>query len=147
MMTKDDARQLAALVRENMAALGAEWQAAHAAGVQAERTPAQCEQFLQAYADALDADGFAHTGGRHLHLFSQTAPVQPPARTVRGRAGNARQPVVAARLMGAHCILSGIRPQIAQTIVHLGIDLDTVVTKATLADAFLAALGQTGPVA
>ena len=55
--------------------------------------------------------------------------------------------IAAARLMGAHCILSGIRPQIAQTIVHLGIDLDTVVTKATLADAFLAALGQAGPAA
>jgi rsbT co-antagonist protein RsbR len=39
--------------------------------------------------------------------------------------------------MGADCILSGIRPQIAQTIVHLGVDLAGVVTKATLADAFL----------
>jgi rsbT co-antagonist protein RsbR len=48
--------------------------------------------------------------------------------------------IAAARLMGAHCILSGIRPQIAQTIVHLGIDLDTVLTKATLADAFLVAI-------
>jgi rsbT co-antagonist protein RsbR len=48
--------------------------------------------------------------------------------------------VTAARLMGADCIISGIRPQIAQTIVHLGVDLGTVVTKATLADAFKAAL-------
>lgn len=45
--------------------------------------------------------------------------------------------IAAARLMGAGCILSGIRPQIAQTIVHLGVDLAGVVTKATLADAFL----------
>ena len=44
--------------------------------------------------------------------------------------------VAAARLMGADCIISGIRPQIAQTIVHLGVDLADVVTKATLADAF-----------
>ena len=44
--------------------------------------------------------------------------------------------VTAARLMGADCIISGIRPQIAQTIVHLGVDLGDVVTKATLADAF-----------
>ena len=44
--------------------------------------------------------------------------------------------VAAARLMGADCIISGIRPQIAQTIVHLGVDLSAVVTKATLADAF-----------
>jgi len=48
--------------------------------------------------------------------------------------------VAAARLMGADCIISGIRPQIAQTIVHLGVDLGTVVTKATLADAFAMAL-------
>jgi len=52
--------------------------------------------------------------------------------------------VAAARLMGADCILSGIRPQIAQTIIHLGIDLSDVVTKATLADAFAVALQRTG---
>ena len=48
--------------------------------------------------------------------------------------------VAAARLMGADCIISGIRPQIAQTIVHLGVDLSAVTTKATLADAFTLAL-------
>ena len=48
--------------------------------------------------------------------------------------------VTAARLMGADCIISGVRPQIAQTIVHLGINLLDVTTKATLADAFLLAL-------
>jgi rsbT co-antagonist protein RsbR len=48
--------------------------------------------------------------------------------------------VAAARLMGAECIISGIRPQIAQTIVHLGVDLADVITKATLADAFQIAL-------
>jgi len=48
--------------------------------------------------------------------------------------------VTAARLMGADCIISGIRPQIAQTIVHLGVDLQGVITKATLADAFMVAL-------
>jgi rsbT co-antagonist protein RsbR len=47
--------------------------------------------------------------------------------------------VSAARLMGADCIISGIRPQIAQTIVHLGLELD-VVSKATMADAFALAL-------
>ena len=52
--------------------------------------------------------------------------------------------VAAARLMGADCIISGIRPQIAQTIVHLGVDLNTVTTKATLADAFAIALKRTG---
>jgi rsbT co-antagonist protein RsbR len=52
--------------------------------------------------------------------------------------------VAAARLMGADCIISGIRPQIAQTIVHLGVDLGNVVTKATLADAFQVALGRIG---
>ncbi len=52
--------------------------------------------------------------------------------------------VAAARLMGAECIISGIRPQIAQTIVHLGVDLQGVVTKATLADAFEVALARTG---
>jgi rsbT co-antagonist protein RsbR len=51
--------------------------------------------------------------------------------------------VAAARLMGADCIISGIRPQIAQTIVHLGVDLSSVSTKATLADAFLVALKRT----
>jgi rsbT co-antagonist protein RsbR len=50
--------------------------------------------------------------------------------------------VAAARLMGADCIISGIRPQIAQTIVHLGLDLSTVATKATLADAFALALSR-----
>ncbi len=52
--------------------------------------------------------------------------------------------VTAARLMGADCIISGIRPQIAQTIVHLGVDLGAVTTKATLADAFRRALDMTG---
>jgi rsbT co-antagonist protein RsbR len=52
--------------------------------------------------------------------------------------------IAAARLMGADCIISGIRPQIAQTIVHLGVELGSVTTKATLADAFLVALQRTG---
>jgi rsbT co-antagonist protein RsbR len=52
--------------------------------------------------------------------------------------------VAATRLMGADCIISGIRPQIAQTIVHLGVDLGSVITKATLADAFAVALKRTG---
>jgi rsbT co-antagonist protein RsbR len=52
--------------------------------------------------------------------------------------------VAAARLMGADCIISGIRPQIAQTIVHLGVDLQSVITKATLADAFAIALARVG---
>jgi rsbT co-antagonist protein RsbR len=53
--------------------------------------------------------------------------------------------VSAARLMGADCIISGIRPQIAQTIVHLGLQLD-VISKATMADAFALALKRTGQV-
>ncbi|HEU4572933.1 MAG TPA: STAS domain-containing protein [Candidatus Limnocylindrales bacterium] len=52
--------------------------------------------------------------------------------------------VAAARLMGADCIISGIRPQIAQTIVHLGVDLGDVATKATLADAVSLALERHG---
>jgi len=52
--------------------------------------------------------------------------------------------VAAARLMGAQCIISGIRPQIAQTIVHLGVDLGDVITKATLADALAVALDKMG---
>jgi rsbT co-antagonist protein RsbR len=52
--------------------------------------------------------------------------------------------VAAARLMGADCIISGIRPQIAQTIVHLGVDLSAVTTKASLADAFSVALKRSG---
>jgi len=52
--------------------------------------------------------------------------------------------VTAARLMGADCIISGIRPQIAQTIVHLVVDLGDVITKATLADAFSVALQRLG---
>ena len=52
--------------------------------------------------------------------------------------------VAAARLMGADCIISGIRPQIAQTIVHLGLDLSEVTTKASLADAVAVALDRTG---
>jgi len=51
--------------------------------------------------------------------------------------------VAAARLMGADCIISGIRPQIAQTIVHLGVNLSEVTTKASLADAFAVALKRT----
>jgi rsbT co-antagonist protein RsbR len=50
--------------------------------------------------------------------------------------------VAAGRLMGADCIISGIRPQIAATIVHLGVDLSAVITKASLADAFALALGR-----
>jgi rsbT co-antagonist protein RsbR len=52
--------------------------------------------------------------------------------------------VAAARLMGADCIISGIRPQIAQTIVHLGVELHDVITKATLADALAVALRRLG---
>jgi rsbT co-antagonist protein RsbR len=52
--------------------------------------------------------------------------------------------VAAARLMGADCIISGIRPQIAQTIVHLGVNLEDVLTKASLADAFQVALKRVG---
>jgi rsbT co-antagonist protein RsbR len=52
--------------------------------------------------------------------------------------------VAAARLMGADCIISGIRPQIAQTIVHLGVDLSAVTTKASLGDAFAVALKRVG---
>ncbi len=51
--------------------------------------------------------------------------------------------VAATRLMGADCIISGIRPQIAQTLVHLGVELD-VTTKASLADALRAALERIG---
>jgi rsbT co-antagonist protein RsbR len=52
--------------------------------------------------------------------------------------------VAAARLMGADCIISGIRPQIAQTIIHLGVDLQNVTTKATMADALVLALKTMG---
>ena len=52
--------------------------------------------------------------------------------------------VTAIRLMGADCIISGIRPQIAQTIVHLGIDLQGIASKSSLADALALALQQTG---
>ena len=51
--------------------------------------------------------------------------------------------VAAARLMGADCLVSGIRPQIAQTMVHLGVELN-VISKASLADAFALALQRTG---
>jgi rsbT co-antagonist protein RsbR len=52
--------------------------------------------------------------------------------------------VTAIRLMGADCIISGVRPQIAQTIVQLGVDLQGVTTKATLADALALALKTSG---
>lgn len=52
--------------------------------------------------------------------------------------------VTAIRLMGADAIISGVRPQIAQTIVHLGLDLQGIVTKATLADALALALRRSG---
>jgi rsbT co-antagonist protein RsbR len=52
--------------------------------------------------------------------------------------------VTAIRLMGADAIISGVRPQIAQTIVHLGLDLQGIVTKANLADALALALKRTG---
>lgn len=52
--------------------------------------------------------------------------------------------VTATRLMGAECIISGIRPQIAQTIVHLGVNLGDVLTKATMASALMLALQKRG---
>ncbi len=52
--------------------------------------------------------------------------------------------IVAAQLMGAECIISGIRPQVAQTIVSLGIEFGEIVTKANLADALQHALRQQG---
>ena len=59
-------------------------------------------------------------------------------------AQNLLKTVAATRLMGADCIISGIRPQIAQTMVFLGVELGDVVTKATLADAFRVALKMVG---
>ncbi|MND74891.1 RsbT co-antagonist protein RsbRA [compost metagenome] len=55
--------------------------------------------------------------------------------------------VTAIRLMGADCIISGVRPQIAQTIVHLGLDLGTLTTKSNLADALKLALSRLGTTA
>ncbi len=52
--------------------------------------------------------------------------------------------VVAARLMGAECVISGIRPQIAQTIVDLGIEFGDIATKASLADALRLTLRRAG---
>lgn len=52
--------------------------------------------------------------------------------------------ITAARLMGAECIVSGIRPQIASTIVHLGVELNDVATKASLASALALAYAKTG---
>ena len=52
--------------------------------------------------------------------------------------------IAAARLMGTDCMISGIRPAIAQTIIHLGVNLTDIVTKATLADAFAVALKRLG---
>ena len=52
--------------------------------------------------------------------------------------------VAAARLMGADCIISGVRPQIAQTLVHLGLELNNVTTKATMADALKVAFQRLG---
>jgi rsbT co-antagonist protein RsbR len=52
--------------------------------------------------------------------------------------------VMAARLLGAECIISGIRPQIAQTVVGLGIDFGTIATKSSLSDALLLALRRSG---
>ena len=52
--------------------------------------------------------------------------------------------ISAARLMGADCIISGIRPQIAQTIVHLGVDLGGITTKSTLANALRVGLARRG---
>ncbi len=52
--------------------------------------------------------------------------------------------ITAARLMGAECIISGVRPQIAQTIVHLGINLEDVITRAKLSDALALALQMSG---
>jgi rsbT co-antagonist protein RsbR len=52
--------------------------------------------------------------------------------------------VAAARLMGAECIISGIRPQIAQTMVHLGVSFSDIATKATLADAIVYSFRQLG---
>lgn len=52
--------------------------------------------------------------------------------------------VAAARLMGAECIISGIRPQIAQTIVHLGIEITDVITQASMADAVRYAMAKGG---
>lgn len=52
--------------------------------------------------------------------------------------------VMAARLLGAECIISGVRPQIAQTVVGLGIDFGTIATKSSLSDALLLALRRSG---
>jgi rsbT co-antagonist protein RsbR len=87
------------------------------------RTQVVMEKLLQALVDIIDITGV---------LAVDTEVAQHLLKTV-----------VAARLMGAECTVSGIRPQIAQTIVALGIEFGDIVTKATLADALRLAMSRT----
>jgi len=94
------------------------------------RTQVVTEQLLQALVD---------TGSEHAIIDITGVPAVDTQ-----VAQHLLKTVVAARLMGAECIVSGIRPQIAQTIVALGIEFGDIATKATLADALALALRQSG---
>ncbi len=92
------------------------------------RTQAVTEKLLQALVD---------TGSEHAIIDITGVPAVDTE-----VAQHLLRTVVAARLMGAECIISGIRPQIAQTIVALGIEFGTVATRASLADALRLAMRQ-----
>jgi rsbT co-antagonist protein RsbR len=94
------------------------------------RTQVVMEKLLQALVD---------TGSEHAILDITGVPAVDTQ-----VAQHLLKTVMAARLMGAECIISGIRPQIAQTIVALGIEFGEIMTKASMADALRAALRKTG---
>ena len=96
-----------------------------------ERTQVMMENLLQSIVDT----------GAQIAIIDITGVVTVDTLTAQ----HLLKTVAAARLMGADCLISGLRPQIAQTMVHLGVELN-VVTKATLADAFATALRRTGRV-
>ena len=80
--------------------------------------------------DALELHyAYQTMGADHLYVFGVCYNISTPM------AQNLIKTVSATRLMGAECIISGIRPEIAQTVVHLGIDLSNIITKSTLASA------------
>src|SRR5436309_255471 len=123
-------RRMAAYMRDHQDKVTGRWSELVVAGLRGRRSAAERRREL---------DSVVATGADHAVLDITGVP------TVDTEvAQHLLKTVTAARLLGAECIISGIRPQVAQTIVSLGIEFGDIVTKATLADALAHALDRSG---
>ncbi|HEV2638632.1 MAG TPA: RsbRD N-terminal domain-containing protein [Actinocrinis sp.] len=143
------ADQLVAILSENPGTLADGWVAAVSATLGGRVSRTEVDRELRELYSALTAGVGRGDLDAHGEAFAEARALLTELSRTRARQGfspteTAIKTVVAARLTGAVCTISGIRPQIAQTIVALGINFGDITTKATLADALRHALNCSG---